>query len=73
MASGFFIPPWRSLRRIGSVPPPKRVYSKQRARPTHWPTRPTRLAPRPAPPPPCASHRPSSAVPPPPAAAPGHA
>ena len=25
MASGFFIPPWRSLRRSGSVPPPKRV------------------------------------------------
>eukprot|EP00966_Prymnesium_polylepis_P311787 7204458-Prymnesium_polylepis.1 len=35
MASGFFIPPWRSLRRSGSDPPPKRVYSKQRARPTH--------------------------------------
>eukprot|EP00966_Prymnesium_polylepis_P062374 1447402-Prymnesium_polylepis.1 len=28
MTSGFFIPPWRSLRRrrSGSVPPPKRVY-----------------------------------------------
>eukprot|EP00966_Prymnesium_polylepis_P246021 5690656-Prymnesium_polylepis.1 len=26
MASGFFIPPWRSLRRSGPVPPPKRVH-----------------------------------------------
>eukprot|EP00966_Prymnesium_polylepis_P032087 746761-Prymnesium_polylepis.1 len=31
MASGFCIPPWRSLRRSGSAG----IYSKQRARPTY--------------------------------------